>query len=139
MTHVISWFEIPVTDYDRATEFYTTVLDREIDEFENESDAESEGRYGMFRTEEGEIGGGLAQMDEGYIPENGDTTIPYTPTDEAGPILYLAVDGALDDALAAVEPAGGAVLTGREETGMGGFFAIVADTEGNRVGLFTEE
>jgi hypothetical protein len=37
----------------RAVEFYETVLDREIDEFENDDpDAESEGRYGMFRTDE---------------------------------------------------------------------------------------
>ena len=143
MTHAISWVEIPVTDYDRAAAFYEAVLGREIDEYENgdgsESNGEMEGRYGMFRTEEGAVGGGLAQMNEGYTPENGDTTIPYTPTDDSGPILYLTVDGGLDDALGSVEPAGGSVLIGRKETGMGGVFAIVTDTEGNRIGLFADE
>lgn len=142
MSHAISWFEIPVTDYDRAVTFYETVLDREIDEFENDdpgSGTESEGRYGMFRTDEGEIGGALAQMDEGYTPVNGETTIPYTSIDEAGPILYLTIENDLDDALSAVPPAGGTVLVGKEATGEGSSFAIVTDTEGNRVGLFAEE
>lgn len=72
MSHAINWFEIPVVDYDRAVEFYSTVLDREITEFENETEPDMAGRYGLFRTEEGEIGGALAQMD-------GDTA-PKTPT-----------------------------------------------------------
>lgn len=143
MTHTINWFEIPVTDYDRAVEFYETVLDREIDEYENgdenHNDAEMEGRYGMFRTEEGEVGGALAQMEGGYTPEDDETTLPYTPTDNSGPILYLTLRGDLDDTLPAIEPAGGSVLVDREATGEGSHFAIVTDTEGNRIGLLSEE
>jgi len=139
MTHAISWFEIPVIEYDRAVEFYETVLDCEVDEYENESDEEMEGRYGMFRTEDDEVGGALAQMEHGYTPEDDDTPIPYTPTDDAGPMLYLSVAGDVEDALDAVEPAGGTVQVGKESTGEGSYFAIVTDTEGNRVGLLSTE
>lgn len=139
MGHAISWFEIPVIDYDRAVEFYATVLDREIDEYEggDEEESETEERYGLFRTEEGEIGGALAQMDE-FAPDDGGATISYVPAADSGTVVYLTVDGDLNDALSRVEPAGGEVLIGKEETGEGGYYAFVTDTEGNRIGLTSE-
>lgn len=131
MTHAISWFEIPVTDYDRAVAFYSTVLDREIDEWEEETD----GRYGMIRTDDGEVGGALAQMDE-YTFDDG-TTVSYAPSDDSGVFVYLSVSD-VDMALAAVEPAGGTVVVETQPLDEGGEYAIIEDTEGNRVGLMTE-
>lgn len=32
MTNAINWFEIPVTDFDRAKEFYGKLFDTEIQE-----------------------------------------------------------------------------------------------------------
>ena len=34
MENMINWFEIPVTDFDRAKNFYSTILGIEIMEFE---------------------------------------------------------------------------------------------------------
>ena len=138
MGHAISWFEIPATDYDRAVEFYSTVLDREIDEFENEDETETEGRYGIVRTDDGEVGGAIAQMDE-YSFEEGEGTITYEPSADSGVIVYLSVEGDLNDALSAVEPAGGDVLVTKRETGEGSHYALVEDSEGNRIGLMSAE
>ncbi|MFC6765230.1 VOC family protein [Natrinema soli] len=136
MTHAINWFEIPVTEYDRAVEFYSMVLDREIDEYDDGE--ETEGRYGIIRTEEGEIGGAIAQIDS-YTPDNSETTISYTPDDDSGTIVYLAVERDLNDALSAVGVAGGEVLVEKQDSDAGGYFAFVRDTEGNRIGLMSAE
>lgn len=135
MGNTIGWFEIPATDYDRAVEFYSTVIDREIDEMEND---ESEGRYGLFRTNESDVGGAIAQMDE-YAPDESEAAISYTPSADSGTVIYLSVEGDLNDALSNVEPAGGEVLVTKQETGEGSYYAFVVDTEGNRVGLMSEE
>ena len=34
MKHAVSWFEIPVKDYDRAKKFYEKILDADLSEME---------------------------------------------------------------------------------------------------------
>lgn len=138
MTHAISWFELPSTDFDRAVEFYSSVLDDEIDVYTPEEEEAHNGRAGMFQADEGEVGGMIVETDE-FTSESG-ATVPYTPTADSGPVVYLGVDGDLNDALSRVESGGGEVLIPKEEIPeMGGHYAVVTDTEGNRVGLISEE
>jgi predicted enzyme related to lactoylglutathione lyase len=138
MTHAISWFEIPSIDFDRAVKFYSTVLDREIDVYNPEPDETQNGRAGMFQTDDGEVGGMIVETDE-YTTDSG-TKIPYAPTADSGLVIYLSVDGDLDDALSQIEQTGGEVLVPKESLpNADGHYAIVTDTEGNRVGLMTSE
>jgi uncharacterized protein len=65
----------------------------------------------------------------------------YTPSKQ-GTLVYLVVDGDLDQALARASAAGGQVLLPKTSLGAesgGGFTAWIADSEGNRVGLFSAE
>jgi predicted enzyme related to lactoylglutathione lyase len=72
------------------------VLDREIDEVEME-----DGPYGLFRTDDGEIGGAIARADEYTVGDN-ETKISISPGD-SGTTIYLTVDGDLNDALSKVD------------------------------------
>lgn len=138
MTHAFSWVEIPSIDFDRAVDFYSTVLGREIDMYDPEPDESQNGRAGMFHVDEGDVGGMIVETGE-YTTDSG-ATVPYTPTADSGPIVYLAVDGDLDETLSRVESTGGKVLVPKEPIPEdGGHYAIVEDTEGNRVGLMSGE
>lgn len=135
MAHAISWFEIPATDYERAVSFYSTVLDKEINEHEDGQD-DTDGRYGIIRTDDGEIGGAIAQMDE-YTFDDG-TSLSYAPSDDRGIFVYLAVPD-VDTALSEVEPAGGTVVVESHPLDEGGEYGIIEDTEGNRIGLMADD
>ncbi|MFD1513672.1 VOC family protein [Halomarina rubra] len=131
MTHAISWFEIPATDLERAREFYTTVLDRGLVAAEDTDEP-----YLLFETGDGEVGGGLFEAGE-HDFDSGET-MPF-PTGEAGPTVYLTVDDSIDAALDRVETAGGTVLVGTTAITETLHYALIRDTEGNRVGLMAME
>ncbi|GAB7019487.1 VOC family protein [Halostagnicola bangensis] len=136
MTHALNWFELPSTDFDRAVDFYSIVLERDI-EVHSPEDDDPAGRAGMFDTEDGEVGGMIVEADE-YTTESGDT-IGYHPMDD-GLVIYLTVDGDLDDVVARVESNGGETLIPKESIPeMGGHYAVITDSEGNRVGLVSED
>lgn len=129
MTDTVNWFEIPVEDVDRAVEFYATVLGCE---FTVEEDAGTS--YPMFATGDGGVAGALTPAGEYPVGEEG-TPVAYA-TGEAGPLVYLAVED-VPAALSAVEPAGGEVRVGPQETTDGSTYGILVDTEGNRIGLMS--
>ncbi|WP_158059110.1 VOC family protein [Halorussus halophilus] len=138
MTHAFNWVEIPSTDFDRAVEFYSTVLDREVAVYEPETDKLDNQRAGMFDTDEGETGGMIVETDE-FTTESG-ATVPYVPTADSGLVVYLTVGGDFDDALSRVESAGGEILVPKEPIpDSDAHYAIVTDTEGNRIGLMSAE
>ena len=65
----------------------------------------------------------------------------YLPSRE-GTLVYLNVSGDLDDVLGRVGAAGGEALLPKTALGGdagGGYVAWVLDTEGNKVGLFSQE
>lgn len=118
MTNVVTYFEIPVVDMDRAVAFYEAVfghmLERQtIDGYE----------MALFPHEEGHFGasGALAKGDV------------YVPT-KAGAIVYFRVAD-IDATLKKAQRHGGAVLYPKKDIGDLGFVAEIADTEGNRVAL----
>ena len=121
MKNAISWFEIPVTNYERAKEFYSTVMDSEITDHHI---PEQNVKYGMFahdNANEG-VGGGLIEA-EGQIPTND------------GPTIYLNGGDNLTIPLSKVEKAGGKVIMPKTNIGENGFMAQFVDTEGNRIAL----
>ena len=121
MKNAINWFEIPVTNYERAKKFYNTILDVEISDFHM---PEKNMKYGMFPydVENMGVGGGLVEMAEMKPSMDGAT-------------VYLNGGDDLSVALSKVEAAGGQVFIPKTAIGENGFFAQFLDTEGNRVAL----
>ncbi len=118
MINAINWFEIPVTDFDRAKKFYETLYGAEISEMPFPG-----GRYGMLPSDmQNGVGGGLAQGDD------------FIPSDK-GTIVYLNGGDDLNIPLARIEPAGGKVIMPKTSIGGNGFMALFIDTEGNKVAL----
>ena len=117
MRSPIVWFDIPVRDLERAARFYSAVLGEPVRREEAPGVA-----IALFPHEEGEPTGCLFRSTD-------------DPPSGHGPLLYFDCSGRLDDALAAAEANGGAVLQPKQPIGEYGFRAIVRDSEGNRVAL----
>ncbi|MCK9618520.1 MAG: VOC family protein [Lentimicrobiaceae bacterium] len=118
MAKVISWFEIPVTNFERARSFYQTILDIEIP-------AENVLGFmmGFFPMVNNSPTGAIVKGD-GYIPSNN------------GTVLYLDAGEDLNIALSKVEKAGGKVIVPKTMiTEDHGYFAFIFDTEGNKIGF----
>jgi len=117
MANAVVWVDIPVSDLDRATRFYSNVLGTKVEKHDIPN-----GEMGVLLHAENEVAGCLYK-------KAGDS-----PSAQ-GPIVYLNVSGRLDEAVAAAETNGGKVLRPRHAIGQYGFCAIVLDSEGNRIAL----
>lgn len=122
--NAINWFEIPALDLDRAFTFYATILSNNV----------RKGTFGNgdlilfnvpFSTGEA-VGGSIVVRDD------------LKPTTEGG-IIYLNAFGKLSDAVSKVEDAGGKVLVPFMDLGKFGFSAVIIDSEGNKIGLLSNE
>jgi len=118
MAHAISWFEIPVVDFDRAKTFYETILGVSLETTEMANDL-----MGFFPAERGDVSGAIVKG-EGLTPGSD------------GVLIYLNGGDDLNSILSRVEGAGGTVLMPKtcitEEIG---YMAQFRDVEGNRVAL----
>jgi len=123
MKNAISWFEIAVTDIERASKFYGSVLNVEIQRMDMETM-----KYAMFPydNDNNGVGGGLVEM-EGFKPS------------AEGPTLYLNGGDDLSDPLSRVEAAGGKIIMPKTDIGENGFMAQFIDTEGNRMALHSSK
>lgn len=117
MTDAILWFEIPATDLARAVTFYEQVLQTKLQDVSRYTGSP----YALFNTQGDGVGGAI-----GVGPN-------YTPA-TTGVTIYLHVQEDLEQTLARVEAAGGQVITPKSPLPQG-YFAIIRDTEGNRIGL----
>lgn len=116
----VNWFEIPVTDIERAKAFYNALLG-----FSFEDMAMDKALMAFFPMEQEAPGSGGALVQcEGY-----------TPTTD-GVALYFSVSD-IEAILAKAEAAGGSTLVPKTEIGQFGWFAHLRDTEGNRIGIHT--
>lgn len=120
--NALSWFEIPVNDFDRARKFYSQIFDYEMPESQM-----GYKRMGFFLCDEehGGTGGAIVQGSE-YLPS------------QRGTLVYLNAGNDLAIVLNRVEGAGGKVELGKrpisDEQDLG-YFAIIFDTDNNRIGL----
>jgi len=115
--HTLCWTDIPVSDLTRAIRFYSALLATEV---------KKEGGGGM-------VFGLLPHTDDnvsGCLVEQADNK-----PSQQGPLIYLSVEGRLDDAIAKAGDNGGKVLKGKEQIGPYGFRAVIVDSEGNRIAL----
>ena len=115
----INWFEIPATDFDRAVRFYS-----EIYAFDMPTRDMGHIKMGFFQHEPGTGIGGAVVAGDGCIPSQG------------GAKLYLNGGSDLLTVLNRVETAGGTIVTEKRQISPEiGYFAIIVDTEGNRIYL----
>lgn len=121
--NAIAWFEIPVSNFERAKKFYETIFDFEMPEMDMTGI-----RMGILlhNREEGGIGGAICHGD-GYVPAGA-----------SGPKVYLDCGNDLNTVLGRIPGAGGQVVFPKTEIGPDmGQFAFFTDSEGNVVGLYS--
>lgn len=126
-TNVLTWFEIPVIDINRAKKFYETILDIKMIK---KGDGNNEGVFFPFnpniiQATSGRVTGVLSKSNKNNPSSNG--TMVYL---NASPNIQLVLDR--------VENAGGKIITPKTRFNSVGFIAIILDSEGNHVGIHAE-
>lgn len=122
--NAIQWFEIPALDLERAFQFYTKVLRQQV----------RKGTFGNGELILFNVPFGTGEAVGGSIVVRPD----LKPTTE-GPVIYLNAFGKLSDAVNEIEPAGGKIISSFMDLGKFGFAAIFIDSEGNKMGLLSNE
>jgi hypothetical protein len=125
-TNAITWFEIPVTDMNRAVKFYETILDIKMDvKFMEETNEE----VSFFPFTGAEIRATSGRVSGVLVRNN------RTEPSGKGITVYLNANPSIQEVIAKVEPAGGKIILAKTKI-QAGCVAMIFDTEGNRVGLF---
>ncbi len=119
--NAISWFEIPVTDMDRAQKFYETIFGMNMIPMEMPNFV-----MRMFPTEDMMgVGGALIYSRDFY---------KSSATD--GTLIYLNANPDVDIVLSKVNDAGGQVILPKTQISPEhGYMGLLVDSEGNRIGL----
>ncbi|AXT55808.1 VOC family protein [Aquimarina sp. AD1] len=117
---MVTWFEIPVIDMDRAKSFYEKVFEIEI------AIHKVEGlQMGWFPNKNvtGEVTGSLILAGDHYKPS------------EDGVMIYFSCSDVANE-ISRVEDAGGKVLSKKTQISEEhGYMAYFVDSEGNRISL----
>ncbi len=122
MVNAIHTFQIPVKDFDRAIKFYNTLMNYELSVMDF-----SGAKLGAFKYDHaaGGIGGCIIKSDK------------LSPSSR-GTMVYLDTGSDLQPYLDRVTPAGGEIQVEKTQLGPGlGFYAIIIDSEGNKIGLYS--
>lgn len=121
--NMVGWFEIPVSDMNRAKAFYEKV-------FKVTLDIQNFGGIlmGWFPFAEGKPGAaGTLIKQESYIPS------------QKGTLVYFVCDDVADE-IGRVEAAGGTIYQPKTQISPEhGYMAVFIDTEGNRVALHSNK
>jgi predicted enzyme related to lactoylglutathione lyase len=118
MKKLISWVEIPATDFERAVDFYSTVFNIK---FEVANCGEE--KMACFPGGEGAV-----SKAPGFEPSRD------------GVLVSFNTEGGLNAILDKVQKNGGEIVTPRTKIDAEGrgYFAIVVDCEGNKIGLYED-
>ena len=117
MNNAINWFEIPAVDFERAVNFYDTVIGKPLrrEEFMGIP-------HGIFQADQGAATGAVVLN-------------PNYQTSDKGTVIYLNAGNDLDGVLSRLDAAGGTLVMPKTAIGPQGYIAIIVDSEGNQVGL----
>ncbi|HEY3251843.1 MAG TPA: VOC family protein [Ignavibacteria bacterium] len=122
MKSTISWFEIPVYNFEQAEEFYNYIFGIKLHRGEVNGNL-----VGVFTGGDDEGVHGAIVKGEGYIPC------------DHGPLLYLSGGDDLSTVLSKVEEAGGSIIMPKTFINKElGYIALFYDTEGNRIALHSQ-
>lgn len=117
MKDFITWFEIPVLNMERASNFYNHIYDIKM-----KTNKVNDYEMAIFPVTTG-IGGALV-MGQGCIPS------------ETGSLVYLNGGKNLQPILDKVEEAGGRVIMPKTKiSDEAGYFALFTDSEGNKLAI----
>lgn len=122
MKFLINWFEIPATDIKRAVTFYNSIFGISLEVIDCGTE-----KMACF-PEIGGVAGAITEM-AGLEPSGKGTLITMDGGDD------------LNDRLALVEQAGGAIIKAKTkiEVEGRGYFALFSDSEGNTIGLYSDK
>jgi predicted enzyme related to lactoylglutathione lyase len=122
--NMVGWFEIPVTDMERARAFYNTVFNVEIQ-------VEDFGGVlmGWFPFVDGKKGAsGALVQNRAYIPD-----------DKKGVLIYFS-SGDVNDELSRIYGVGGKLIQPKTLISKDiGYMALFIDSEGNRIALHSRK
>ena len=122
----VGWFEIPVTDMDRAVKFYSHILEADLSKNIMEMGEEL---MCWLPWQEGEPGASGALVKHEL----------YAPSDFAGVLIYLSSED-VTASLALVKEAGGKeVIAKKLITEDIGYMGAFIDSEGNRIALHSRK
>lgn len=125
-TNVLTWFEIPILDTQRARKFYETILDIEM---VVRTDGDDEAVFFPYDPK-------VVQATSGRITGVLSKSNRNSPSDH-GTLVYINASPSIQSVLDKVGPAGGKVVMPKLEMAAG-FIAVIVDSEGNKVGLHAE-
>ena len=121
LSNALNWFEIPVSDFDRAKKFYETIFDYQMPE--NQMGPARMGFF-LYDFQNGKVGVAIVHNPGFYTPQ------------ADGTLVYLNCQPDLQIVLERVEKAGGKVLQNKTQISPQlGYWAVMTDSEGNRVAL----
>jgi predicted enzyme related to lactoylglutathione lyase len=120
--NVISWFEIPATDLDRAQKFYEAIFGVQLIPMDM-----VQVKMRMFPVEDPMTGiSGAIIKAEGF----------YKPSATDGPLVYLNANPDVQLVLDKIEANGGKIAVPKTQISPEhGYMAVFIDTEGNRIAL----
>ncbi len=116
--NAVTWFDLPVTDMNRAKAFYESVLQISLSSFDA-------GQVKFARFPDRNDANGAA----GQLIQN-----PGSKPSGQGTVVYFAVED-IDAAITRIQAAGGTVVQPKFSMGNLGDICLFLDTEGNMVGL----
>lgn len=116
MKKLIEWVEIPSADFNRAVSFYNNVFKMSMEGLDFGSE-----KMACFPTGEGAV-----FYKSGYKPS------------ENGIIVNFNVPDSIEETVIRVEKNGGKIVLPKTkiEVEGRGFFALILDSEGNKIGLY---
>ncbi|HEX2621216.1 MAG TPA: VOC family protein [Phototrophicaceae bacterium] len=117
----VLWVEIPVKNLERAMKFYETVFDLAPMEVIDEGIR----RHATLNPGGSETGGSI-NLTQNFEPGN------------KGVLVYLNLTEELSGHLEKVVAVGGKIVEGKTTMGAG-FYAIVLDSEGNQLALYSSK
>ena len=121
--NLVGWFEIPVTDMERAIRFYNSIFDISLTQMDKGDLQMSsfpfvEGAYGA--------GGALVKHPEFYTPS------------AHGVLIYFGTDD-IPKVLSVVAECGGKILQKKKQITANTYMGLFLDSEGNRIALHCRE
>jgi predicted enzyme related to lactoylglutathione lyase len=118
MQKLISWVEIPATDFERAVKFYSAVFNLKLGIVDF-----GEEKMACFPGGEGAIS---------FAPN-------FKPS-ENGTLVSLNAENKIDEKIKTIEKLGGNIIIQKTKIKAEGrgYFAIFIDCEGNKIGLYSD-
>lgn len=110
--HLIAHVEIPGTDLERTTKFYSDVFGWDLKEFGNS--------YMLCNTRQGTTIG-LRKVKEVAIGDS--------------PVFHILVND-IEDTAKAIKKAGGSIFKDKTVIPVYGYYAVIQDPDGNKIGLY---